>query len=216
MPSKYIAIGRQPPVNEAIVIGNPILDTPAEGWDTLKEKLWLPHPYFLRKGQMRDAPGPEQGTWIIQDIRVVDWWAGCPVCEVESKGIAYADGKDFKLECSGGLSEDLSLAGAGYVTHTIWRLGYPRVTKLWVSPTAVAIFDHVGVASNPPDLFGISSGAWSIAWTSATNWIASGWIGENRVVQKLPGSQACLVQDSWLFDPGYTDRDTVPTGVIYL
>jgi|GEM_PF-3585982 len=219
MASTVTVLGQQPPVNKAIVIGNPQLEMPAEGWDMLKEKLWLPHPYWLRRGAVRDAPGPEQGTFIVQDFRTVEWYGGYPVVEVVSKGIAYADGKDYKLECSGNISEDLSLANGDAVTGgtaTIWREGYPRVTKLWVSLTPVNIFDHVKVPSVPPDTFGIGGAAWSIAWVSKTNWTASGWIGESRVPQRLPGSTAELVTDTWLFDPGYADRDGVPNGVIYL
>lgn len=219
MPSPQVtALGIQPPVDTAIIVGNQELEQPAEGWDTLKEKLWLPHPYWLKKGQVREyqGPGAEQGTFIVQDLRTVDWWAGRPVVEVISKGIAYADGKDYKIECSGGLNEDLSLASGAYLAATIWRLGYPRVTKYWVSLETPAILDHVGVASVPPVTFGLPATPWAIAWVSASSWTAAGWIGESRTPQRLPGSTACLVTDSWLYDLGYPDRDGVVPGIISL
>lgn len=216
MPATAYLIGRQLPSHEAVPIGTPDLELASEGWDTLKEKLWLPHPYLIKRGSVRDAPGPEQGTFIVQDMRTMDWWAGCPVVEVISKGIAFADGKDYKLEASGATSEDLGLANVDTLSPTIWRLGYPRVTKLWVSLTTPAIYDHVRVASVPPDTFGIGSGPWSIAWVAPDNWVAAGWIGETRHLQQLPGSKACLVTDTWLYDPGNADRDGVRAGVIYL
>ncbi|MHB1079823.1 MAG: hypothetical protein ACYC67_10490 [Prosthecobacter sp.] len=198
-------LGRQPPVNEAVLIGNPEMEQPPEGWDTLKEKLWMPDPFFLRRGAIRDytGPGNEQGTFIVQDMRTVDWWAGRPVVEVISQGIAYADGKPYKLECSGGISEDLGLAS----TASIWRKGYPRVTMMWVSLTTPDLTDHIGVPGMPPHLFGLASGNWSMAYVSDSDWVASGWIGENRSLQQLPGSLACLVTDTWIYDPGYLDRD---------
>lgn len=196
-------LGRQPPVNEAVLIGNPELEQPAEGFDTLKEKLWLPHLCWLRKGALREAPGPEQGTFIVQDMRTVEWWAGKPVVEVISKGIATDDGKDYKLEFNAGMSEDLGLASTG----SIWRMGYPRVTKQWVSLTTPAASAHVKNPYEPPDTFGLPGGGWGMAYVSDSNWAASGWIGENRIIQQMPGSQACLVTDTWIFDTGYDDRD---------
>ena len=214
MPARTTILGTQPPVDRAIVIGNPKPEMPSSGWDVLKETLWLPHPYFIRRGDVRDGPPPESGYFIVQDFNITDWRAGCPIVEVISLGIAQRDGKDFKLECTGGISEDLGLASL--TTTTIWRTGYTRVTKQWVSLTTPRVQDHVNVASVPPDTFGLPATAWGIAFVAADNWAASGWIGENRSTQQLPGSQAGLTTDTWLYDPGYGDRDGVAPGVIYL
>ena len=212
MPARTTILGTQPPVDRAIVIGNPKPEMPASGWDLLKETLWLPHPYFIRRGDVRDGPPPESGYFVVQDFNITDWRAGCPIVEVISLGIAQRDGKDFKLECTGGISEDFGLAAL----LTIWRKSYTRVTKQWVSLTTPRIQDHVGVPSMPPDTFGIGGAPWAMAYVAPDNWAASGWIGENRTPQQLPGSTACLVSDTWLYDPGYGDRDGVPFGVIYL
>ena len=215
--SPTLIIGTQRPVLEPVLVGNPALEQPPEGWDVLRERLWLPHPSFLPRGSVRQGPEPEGGIFIVQDLRTVEWQAGCPIVDVTSLGIAAADAeKAYKLECSGNLSEDLSLASGEYLTATIWRIGHPRVTKRWVSPTVPAVFEHVGVASVPPDTFGIGGGPWSIAWVAADNWAASGWMGESRVPVKLPGSDHCLVTDTWLYDPGYADRDGIAPGIIYL
>lgn len=216
MPAKTTILGNQPPTDSEILVGNPLLEMPATGWDVLREKLWLPHPYWIKRGDLRDAPAPESGLFVVQDMRTLDWHAGRPLVEVFSLGIAQQDGKDYKIECSASLSEDLSLASGLYLSPTIWRIGYPRVTKLWVSLTTPSIFAHVGIASVPPDTFGIGGGAWGMSWVSESNWAASGWLGESRVPQKLPGSNACLVTDTWLYDPGYEDRDGVAPGIIYL
>jgi len=213
--SRILAIGTQPPTDREIAIGCPMLEQPASGWDILREILWLPHPFFIRRGQERDGPGPEGGRFIVQDIQPAGYKGGRPVVEVTSLGIAFADGKDYKIECSAGLTEDLDLA-ADAISPTIWRLQYPRVTKLWVSLTTPAIYDHVGIASVPPETFGIGGSAWGMSWVAADNWTASGWIGETRLPQQLPGSKACLVTDTWLYDPGYEDRDHVAPEVIYL
>lgn len=212
MSARTIILGNQPPTDRAILVGNPKLEQPATGWDVLVEKLWLPHPYFLRRGDLRDGPGPETGLFIVQDFNIVEWRAGRPIVEVTSLGIACQDGKDYKLECTSGVSEDLGLAS----TLTIWRKGYTRVSKLWVSMTTPGVADHVGIAYEPPYTFGLPGGAWSMAYVSEGNWTASGWIGENRTPQQLPGSKASLVTDTWLYDPGNADRDGVAPGVIYL
>lgn len=214
MPARTTIIGVQPPTDRAIVIGNPKLEMPATGWDVLKEKLWLPHAYFIRRGDVRDGPPPESGYFIVQDFNTVEWRAGCPIVEVISLGIACQDGKDYKLECTHGITEDLGLAAT--TTTTIWRKSYSRVTKQWVSLTTPSVTAHVNVPSEPPDLFGLPSGLWGMSFVAADNWSASGWIGENRTPLQLPGSKACLVTDTWLYDPGNADRDGVGLGPIYL
>lgn len=174
----------------------------------------MPHEYWLKRGDTRDAPAPETGLFYVQDIRVEGYKAGRPVIVVTSMGIAFADGKDYKIECSSGLSEDFSMITAGY--STIWRKGYPRVTKLWVSNSTPGVMAHVGVSSVPPETFGLPATPWIISIVSDTNWSAIGWIGESRVPQKLVGCDACLVTDTWIYDLGYSDRDGVPAGIIYL
>lgn len=197
-------IGQQPPTDREIRIGCPQLEQPSVGWDTLRELLWLPHDFWLRRGQERDGPGPEGGRFIIQDLKTVDYKAGRPIVEVTSLGIATQDGKDYKVSCNAGVSEDLSLMVP--ITYTVWRKRYPVVTKLWVSLVPVNIYDHVNVPSLPPDTFGIGGAAWSYAYVSASSWVANGWIGSDRAVDKLPGSSASLITDSWIYDPG-EDRD---------
>lgn len=218
--SRVIAIGTQPPTDREIAIGCPELEQPSGGFDVLKERLWLPHPFWLRRGQLRDGPSPEGGTFIIQDLQTVDYKGGRPIVDVISHGIALqGEGKDYKLEASGGISEDLSLASGLYLTPTIWREGYYRVTKLWVALNAdeeAPLDAHINVSYLPPSTFGLPINTWAIAWVSATNWIAHGWRGESRTVQKLPGSPAGLVTDTWLYDPGNNDRDGVSSGIIYL
>jgi hypothetical protein len=219
MPAAVI-LGTQRPTTHEIVMGNPMLEQPAEGWDVLIERLWLPHPTWIRRGMVREGPAPEGGTFIVQDIRPLEWLAGCPVVQVISHGIALqGEGKDYKLEGSGSISEDLSLASGLYLTPTIWREGYYRVTKLWVALNAdseAPLDAHINVSYLPPSTFGLPTNTWAMAWVSATNWTAYGWRGESRTVQKLPGSPAGLVTDTWLYDPGNDDRDGVSSGIIYL
>lgn len=213
---QQFCLGTQPPTDQEVPIGRPVLERPADGWDVLREKLWLPHEFWIQRGAVREGPGPEGGFFIAQDFRTVEWLGGRPVVEVTSLGIATQGDKDYKIEASDSLSEDLSLASGTYLSPTIWRVGYSRVTKLWVSLTTPALSDHVGVAYTPPETFGLPSGGWNIAWVSATNWEAVGWIGESRTPQKLPGSPACLVTDTWIYDNGYSDRDGIAPGIIYL
>lgn len=214
MPAITTILGNQPPTDREIRIGNPKLELPTTGWDVLKETLWLPHPFFIRRGDLRDGPPPESGLFIVQDFNITEWRAGRPIVEVISYGIATQDGKDYKLECTSGITEDLGLAAS--TNTTIWRKGYTRVTKQWVSLTTPDVADHVNVPYEPPELFGLPGGAWSMAYVADDNWTAAGWIGENRTPQQLPGSKACLVTDTWLFDPGNADRDGVGLGPIYL
>lgn len=214
MPAPITILGTAPPTASAIAVAMPMVESPASGWDTMTERLWLPHPYYIARGATRT--GPEGGTFIVQEMRTVEWRGNRPIVELTSLGIAEVGGKDYKCECSGGLGEDLSLASGIYLSPTIWRVGYYRVTKLWVSLTTPAVGAHVGLNYDPPERFGLPSGGWSIAWAAADNWAAIGWVGETRNVQQLPGSVASLVTDTWLFDPGYLDRDGVAPGIIYL
>jgi len=214
MSAPIIVLGTAPPTASEIAVAMPLVECPASGWDTMTERLWLPHPYYVARGATRT--GPEGGTFIVQDMRTVEWRGNRPIVEITSLGIAEVGGKAEKWECSGSISEDLSLASGLYLTPTIWRAQYPRITKLWVSLTTPDIYDHVGVPDTPAVLFGLPSGDWSMAWTAADNWTASGWIGESRVPQRLPGSTACLVTDTWLLDPGMDDRDGIAPGIIYL
>lgn len=208
MPAPIVILGQPPPSDSEIKVGYPMLEQPASGWDVLKETLWLPHPYFIPRGSLRTGPGPEGGTFIAQDFRIQAWHAGCPLVEVTSLGIATVAGKDYRLEFNAGMSEDLTLA-SNVSYASVWRLSYPKVTKLWVSLTTPNAYDHVGVPSVPPDTFGIAATPWSLTYVAADNWHAQGWIGESRSPQQLPGSTACLVTDTWLYDPGYDDRDGV-------
>lgn len=214
MSARTTILGTQPPTDRAILVGTPKLEMPATGWNVLKETLWLPHAYFIRRGDVRDGPPPEAGYFIVQDFNITDWRAGCPIVEVISLGIAHQDGKDYKLECTYGITEDLGLAAT--TNTTIWRKGYARVTKQWVSLTTPEEDAHVNVPSEPPDTFGLPGGLWGMSYVADDNWAASGWIGENRTSQKLPGADACLVTDTWLYDPGNADRDGVGLGPIYL
>jgi len=198
-------LGQQPPTDDSVVLGTPQLDMPATGWDTLTERLWLPHPFWIPRGSLRDGPGPEGGLFVVQDMRVTEWLAGRPVVVLTSVGIAVQGERDYKLECTGaGVGEDLSLMAPS--TYTIWRKSYPRVSKLWVSLTTPSVYDHVGVPSVPPFTFGIGGANWSAIYVAENNWSASGWMGEARNITRLPGSTACLVTDSWVYDPG-EDRD---------
>jgi len=202
--SFQICIGRQPPTDREVSVGRHVLESPAEGWDTLKERLWLPHEFWIPKGSVREGPPPEGGLFIVQDLRTVEWWGGRPVVEVFSLGIATQGGKDFKVSGGASVNEDLSLMVNP--TFTIWRKTYPRVLKRWVSLSTPSIYAHVGVPSVPPETFGIGGAAWSSAWIADDNWGASGWMGDDRQLDRLPGSPACLVTDSWIYDPG-EDRD---------
>lgn len=205
MSASVTILGMQPPTDREIPIGNYDLELPSTGWDTLRERLWLPHPFWVKKGDVREGPEPEGGSFIVQDLRVVDWRAGKPILEVVSLGVATQAGKDFKVSLgNAGVSEDLSLMVNP--TFTIWRKSYPRVTKLWVSMTTPSVYDHAGVGSVPPETFGLGGAAWSSIWLADNNWAASGWMGEDRQIDKLPGSTACLVTDTWVLDPG-EDRD---------
>jgi hypothetical protein len=205
-------IGTQPPTDREIVVGCPHLEQPATGWDVLRETLWLPHPYFIPRGSFRDPPGPEGGTFITQDQRILEWKAGRPMVELISLGIANQDGKDYKIDGSASISEDFSLADWSY---TIWRLAYPRVTKLWVSLVTPSL-GAVNLPTVPPETFGLPVTPWGMTYVEPGNWSAGGWIAESRTPQQLPGSKACLVTDTWLYDPGYSDRDGAPRSVIYL
>jgi len=198
-------IGTQRPEGlELIPVGCPQAESLATGWDILREEFWAGSINAIQRGQTRTF---EDGTYIVQDIRVGEYRAGKPMLEVTSLGIAGGY-KDYKIFASGMVAEDTSLA---YATSDIWRNTNPRVTKLWLSTTVPSIVAHVGIPSVPPILFGYPGDAWSflpiITDSVVVGWDADGWVGESRTPDLLPGSTYCMVTDVWIYDMGYTDRD---------
>ena len=205
MPAIITAIGNLD-FNQPISWGCPKIAAPADGWDTLTEMLWLPDPGFLAKGTQRPAPAGLSGNFWVQDVRVQDWYAGRPLCEVVSYGLA--NGKPAKWSAQGITSEDTSLI---WTASTIYRAQAPRVTKRWISETQPALFDHVGVYYVPEQTFGLPAVAFHLSGAYPT-WAAAGWIGESRNPDQLAGCTTNLVTDTWLYDMGYdrVDPETQP------
>ena len=201
-------------LSQPVSWGCPRVDEPPDGWDTLTEMLWLPDPGFLAKGTERPAPAGLAGRFWVQDFRVLDWYAGRPLCEVVSYGLA--NNKPEKWTGQGLVNEDPTLVFGVWATVFRWQM--PRVTKRWISLTTPLLTDHVGVAYVPVRTItspsspspAVAYGAPEFPWTlvqAGKEWTATGWIGESRVNEQLVGADACLVTDTWLFDPGYDRTD---------
>ena len=208
-----LLLGLTPPnaPERAIRIGCPLVEQPAQGWDILRETLWVPRRNYLPKGTPRQPPEGAEGLFVVQDERTVEYRGGFPVIELISLGLA--DGKPAKWTASAAAAEDLSLINANYYSApwTIWRQSYPRVTKMWIAHQPPNVLDHVSVPSVPEQTFGLPATAWELSpWVlspAGDLWQASGWVGESRNVDTLPGAEMSLVVDTWLYDPGYVDRN---------
>jgi hypothetical protein len=209
MPTPTTILGTYPDATP-IRIGCPVVDEPAMGWDTLRETLWMPSRTALARGAVRSYDG---GTFYVQDLKVVEYRAGFPVMEVVSMGWAN-ETKAAKWDATANVAEDLSLLNPEYVflgsQITVWRWSFPRVIKQYISNAVPSIPAHIGVPSVPDYLFGLPGQQWAIG-ALGTGWVASGWVGESRVPSLLPGTEVCLVTDSWIYDPGYLDRNESTT-----
>lgn len=209
MPTTATILGTYPD-STPIRIGCPQVEEPAVGWDILRETLWMPSRNALPRGTARSYDG---GTFYVQDCKVIEYRAGFPVCEVTSYGWANAT-KDAKWSATANVSEDLALLNPEYIfigsQITVWRWSFPRVIKSYLSATIPSIPAHIGVPMAPDLTFGLAAQPWFIS-AFGTGWTASGWVGESRVPDVLPGTDKCLVTDSWIFDPGYLDRNESTT-----
>lgn len=208
MPSTTI-LGTYPDATP-IRIGCPVVDEPAMGWDTLRETLWMPSRTALARGAVRSYDG---GTFYVQDLKVIEYRAGFPVMEVVSMGWAN-ETKAAKWDATANVAEDLNLLNPEYVflgsQITVWRWSFPRVIKQYLANAVPSIPSHIGVPSVPDYLFGLPGQQWAIS-ALGNGWQASGWVGESRVPSLLPGTEKCLVTDSWIYDPGYLDRNEATT-----
>lgn len=204
-----LLLGITPP-NEgegrAIRLGCPTYESPAVGWDFMREELWVPRAHFIPRGTQRLPPAGAEGLFVAQEERILRYLAGFPVIELISIGLA--DGKPAKWSSSAAVAEDLQLLNMTYYSpSTIWRQTYPRVTKLWIAHQPPDLLAHCGVPSVPEETFGQPRTPWSLYPAGGIAWNASGWVGESRNNDVLPGAQLTLVVDTWLYDPGYLDRN---------
>lgn len=210
MPATTTILGNYPD-STPIRIGCPQVEEPATGWDVLRETLWMPSRNALPRGTVRLYDG---GKYYVQDCKVIDYRGGFPVCEVTSMGWAN-ETKEAKWSATGNVAEDLGLLNPEYIfigsIITIWRQSFPRVIKQYLSDSIPSLPAHIGVPWPPDQTFGLPPQAWYITPYGTNGWYASGWVGESRVPELLPGTSAALITDSWIYDPGYFDRNASTT-----
>jgi hypothetical protein len=209
MPAATTILGAYPDATP-IRIGCPVVEEPSMGWDSLRETLWMPSRTALPRGTVRSYDG---GTYYVQESRVVEYRAGYPVMEVTSLGWANAS-KEAKWDATANVAEDLTLLNPEYVfigsTITVWRWSFPRVIKQYLSTSIPSIPAHIGASLVPELTFGLAAQPWFIS-ALGNGWQAFGWVGESRVPSVLPGTSVCMVTDSWIYDPGYLDRNEATT-----
>lgn len=202
MPAPATLIGSLD-LTQPIRWGCPVIAEPADGWDTMTEKLLLPDAGFLAKGTQRPTPAGMVGKFFVQDVQITEWVAGYPLADVVSHGLA--NNKPAKWTAQGLTNEDPRLIFGLFAT--VWRDQYPRVTKRWISNLRPKIKDHVGISDVP---YGHTYGLPALPWYKiqvGSEWDAYGWVGESRVIDELVGCDYCFVTDTWLLDLGYDRTD---------
>lgn len=200
MPAPATLIGSLD-LSQPVRWGCPVIAEPAEGWDTMTEKLILPDPGWLTKGTQRPAPAGLTGKFFVQDVQITEWVAGYPLATVISHGLA--NNKPAKWEASA-LINEAPFVELNFVTA--YKFQTPRVTKRWISETKPLLTDFVSLSLVPEETFGFPATAFSLS-QSGQEWTASGWLGENRQIQPLVGCQACMVTDIYAYDMGYDRTD---------
>lgn len=195
-------IGRAPPnvTGQPQRLRFPVKQTPAEGWDLLTERLWVPYSPFFTKGAARtDHEG--QGAFFVQDETVVEYYAGLPVIELVSRGIADVNNKPYKSAFHGATLVD---ADSNY-SSTWWKPDHARVEIWGVSLTQPSVF-LPSTPLVPPVTYGLPETPWSrvnvavITVDGTPEWRGQGWLLEDRQIDTLPGGGAHLYHDTYAYD----------------
>lgn len=200
MPAPITAIGTLD-FTQPIRWGCPRLDEPEDGWDTMTEMLLLPDPGFLAKGTQRPTPAGLTGKFWVQNVRIAEWHVGRPLAEVTSHGLA--NGKPAKWTGQAAVNEAPYVV-TNFVVAYKWTT--PRVVKRWISETPVLITDFVSIPLVPDETFGLPRTPYSLSQLGQ-EWTAFGWFGEDRRIEPLVGTDACLVTDIYAYDIGYDRTD---------
>lgn len=201
-------IGTPPPnlTGQPARLRLPVPQTPAEGFDTLTERLWVPFSPFFAKGTLRhDAEG--RGSYYVQDETVVDWQGGCPVVELVSRGLSDM-AKAYKTAYRGPTLLDPNSPQSA----TWWKPDHARVI-VWGVTLTKPVTHYQSLPLVPPETYGLPEQPWTrvnigIVGAGATPvWRGNGWLLEDRQVDSLPGGGAHLFTDTYLYDFLLLDPD---------
>ncbi len=200
-----------------IIIGNypqfapmaiqcPVVESPAVGWDILREVLWVPQRNLFPKGTPRATEAGVEGVFFVQDEKQIGTRAGRRIIELTSYGIQAEKG--YKAD-----STASTVVTYGYDNHGSNRhpgkLLWPTVTLQWISPTPLNALQRVAFPQEPaePMSMGIwgpynwETGIWWNPWTStASVGTANGWYIERTEQSKLIGCDYTLITDYYLLD----------------
>ena len=159
---------------EVMTLTAPSVDTNAEGWDTMRETLWVPYSPYFTAGERRDhvlLPALNAAVMVVQNERVVGIKAGLPVIELTSMGLAQE--KPWKCVTT---ADTQGTVGAGGVTRNL-----PTVTCYWFSETLEGTKLYIPWPAVPPETFG-----WQAKALQSGIANPNGWIIVKRDVDPLP------------------------------
>jgi hypothetical protein len=185
---------------DIMVLERPKVDTLVEGWDVMRETLWVPHTPYFAKGERRDQvllPEIMGATLVVQDERQVGTKGGYPIIELTSLGLART--KPWKIVTD---ADTQGQIGAEGVTRNI-----PTVTVYWFSSTLVDTKSAIPYPAVPPETFN-----WQAKGGTSGQENEEGWYLIGRTVEPLPIDTGRVSGAPW-FDTNYPGGGTTSTAV---
>jgi hypothetical protein len=185
---------------EIMTLDKPKVDTLVEGWDIMRETLWVPYTPFFSKGARRDhilLPEILGAKLIVQDERQIGTRGGFPVIELTSLGLART--KPWKIVTD---ADSQGQVGSSNLLRNI-----PTVTVYWFSDTLVDTKSVIPYNAVPPETFN-----WQAKGGNSGNSNNEGWYLIGRTVEPLPVNTGRASGAPWL-DPTFPDGGTTSTEV---
>jgi hypothetical protein len=193
-------------------IGKPVIETPATGWDAVREELWVPYTPYFDRGQRRDLsdmPGLAESELFAQDERVLSWKGGFPVVELLSLGWVRPKEKKFAMQAGSEVRfNDTNNGGWPHPNAPTW----PSVTCEWLSLVPLNPIIRMRNLAAPEELFGLINyplyswvdvdypTPYSLDGSGTLNGKSVGWFLERTEQDMLPGCRTTRIIDYYLLD----------------
>ncbi len=185
---------------EIMTLEKPRVDTLVEGWDTMRETLWVPYTPYFAKGERRDhvlLPEILGAKLVVQDERQIGTRGGYPVIELTSLGLAR--NKPWKIVTD---ADSQGQVAASSLTRNV-----PTVTVYWFSDTLVDTKSVIPYNAVPPETFN-----WQAKGGTTGESNNEGWYLIGRTIEPLPVDTGRVSGAPWL-DTNFPTGGTVSTAV---
>lgn len=185
---------------EIMTLERPRVDTLVEGWDTMRETLWVPFTPYFTKGERRDhvlLPEILGAKLVVQDERQIGTRGGFPVIELTSLGLART--KPWKIVTD---ADSQGEVAASTLTRNV-----PTVTVYWFSETLVDTKSVIPYNAVPPETFN-----WQAKGGTTGEENNQGWYLIGRTVEPLPIATGRVSGAPWL-DTNFPTGGTTTTDV---